>query len=146
MLLFFISRWEDHIRHQEKLVVLGYMLNVAGFAGYLLVRNPIDLFIVQVIFGVGNAINVPAYNGLYSKHMDRGKFASEWGLWESTNYILLAGAAFVGGYLANVYGFQMIFIIMLAFSIAGLFVSARLLARRHSAGWVHQLQHPFNPK
>jgi MFS family permease len=130
ILIFFISRWEDHVRHQEKLVVAGFALSCLGFLGYLLIQTSIDLFIVQIILGLGQAINIPAYDGLYSKHLDKGKFASEWGLWESSNYIVVAVAALIGGYLANIFGFRFIFLIMFVISLIGLAVAVMLLPRK----------------
>lgn len=130
VLIFIISRWEDHVKHQEKFVVLGYMLSVIGFSGYLLIRNPIDLFAVQIIFGIGEAVGTPAFDGLYSKHLDRGKFASEWGLWESMYRILTAVAAAAGGILASFYGFHALFVIMLLLSMAGLVISFLLLPKK----------------
>lgn len=127
VLLFFISRWEDHVKHQEKLIVIGYFLSCIGFLGYLFISEPWHLFIVQIIFGIGHAINIPAYDGLYSKLLDKGKFASEWGLWETMAYIVGGVAALVGGYLANLYGFKFIFVIMFILSIIGLIVSLFLL-------------------
>ena len=104
VLIFVISRWEDHIKYKETLVIMGYALGCFGFLGYLLIQDPLDLFAVQVIFGIATAIGTPAYDGLYSKHLDKGKFVSEWGLWESMNYILVGISAAVGGFLAKFFG------------------------------------------
>ncbi len=130
ILIFFISRWEDHIKHQEKLVVAGYSLGSLGFLGYLLIRNPFDLFIVQVIFGISTAIGVPAYDGIYSRHLDKGKFVSEWGMWESMNYVVMGIAAALGSLIASLFGFSTLFMLMLALSILALIVSALLLAKK----------------
>lgn len=129
-LIFFISRWEDHIKHQEKLVVAGYVLSCLGFIGYLLIRNPIDLFLVQIIFGMGEAVGTPAYDGLYSKHLEKGKFVSEWGLWESMSYMIIGVSAASGGFLATLYGFRFLFMVMLCLSLLGLVVSSLLFIRR----------------
>ncbi len=130
ILIFLLSRWEDHVKHQEKLVVLGFLLNCFGFAGYLFIRSPIELFIVQIIFGIGEAINAPAFDGLYSKHLDRGKFVSEWGMWESLYRIITAIAAAGGGYIALVYGFRNLFALMLIISVIGLIISSLLVFRK----------------
>ncbi|RMF54973.1 MFS transporter [Candidatus Woesearchaeota archaeon] len=130
ILIFVISRWEDHVKHQEKLVVAGYVLSCSGFLGYLLIREPVHLFIVQIIFGIGEAVGTPAFDGLYSKHLDKGKFASEWGLWESLQWVVTAVAAALGGFLADLYGFKLLFIIMFLLSLMGLFVSVFLLIKK----------------
>lgn len=133
LLIFFVSRWEDHVKHQEKLVVLGYALGVLGFLGYLLIRNPFDLFVVQVVFGIGAAVGTPAYDGLYSKHLDKGKFASEWGAWESMAYIITGISAAIGGFVVSLYSFKVLLTAMLLISLLGLFVSFFLVfgKRKH---------------
>ena len=130
VLIFVISRWEDHIKYKETLVIMGYALGCFGFLGYLLIQDPLDLFAVQVIFGIATAIGTPAYDGLYSKHLDKGKFVSEWGLWESMNYILIGISAAAGGFLAEFFGFRFLFFVMLALSILGLIVSTLLFSKK----------------
>ena len=85
---------------------------------------------VQIIFGIGNAIGTPAYDGLYSKHLDKGKFVSEWGLWETMNYVVLGISAIAGGYFATMYGFNFLFWAMFGFSLIGLFVSLFLIKKK----------------
>jgi hypothetical protein len=126
VMIFLISRWEDHVKHQEKLVVIGYAVAGIGFLGYIFIRTPIELFIVQMIFGFSEAIKTPAYDGLYSKFLDRGKFISEWGMWESMYYIVTAASAGVGALIAEVFGFRTLFMIMFGFSMTGVLISSRL--------------------
>jgi len=52
LLIYAIGLWEDKVKHQEKLFVLGQGLTVLGFTGYLFIDSPKDLFIVQVILGI----------------------------------------------------------------------------------------------
>lgn len=131
ILIFFISRWEDHVKHQEKLVIAGYFLSCLGFLGYLLINQTWHLFLVQIVFGLGEAIGTPAYDGLYSKHLDKGKFVSEWGLWESMAYIITGIAAAIGGVLASIYGFKFIFVIMFLLSLIGLIASSSLVIKKN---------------
>ncbi len=130
ILIYFISKWEDHVKHQEKLIIAGYVFSIIGFAGYLFVQKPWHLFIVQIIFGLGEAIGTPAYDGLYSKNLDKGKYISEWGIWESMDYIIAGVSAITGGFLASIYGFKSLFIIMLILSIIGLFISFFLIKKK----------------
>ncbi|RLI99439.1 MAG: hypothetical protein DRP06_03480 [Candidatus Aenigmatarchaeota archaeon] len=130
ILMFFVGRWEDRVKHQEKLIVIGYGLNCLGYFGYLFIRNPMDLFLVQIIFGIGKAIETPAFDGVYSKHLDHGKFVSEWGLWDSTTYIAFGISATIGGFLASIYGFKVLFVIMFVLSLFGLFISMLLMVEK----------------
>ena len=127
ILIFIISRWEDHVKHKEKLVVVGYFVMTLGYLGYIMIRTPLDLFVVQAVLGVGNAILSPAWDAIYSKRLDKGRYASEWGIWESMNYIVIALAALIGGFLANVFGFRFIFVIMFILSFFGFLISLLFL-------------------
>ena len=131
IMIFFISKWEDKVKHQEKLIICGYALACLGYLGYLFVQTPLHLFIVQIIFGAGTAIGASAYDGLYSRHLDKGKFISGWGAWESMNWITLAISASLGGFIANSYGFRTLFIIMFVLSLFALVTSLMLLRKNH---------------
>jgi len=128
-LIFMLGKWEDKVKHQEKLLVFGRFLAVIGFIGYLLIKNPTQLFIVQIIFGIESAIITPAFDSLFSKNLNRKKFASQWGTWESTAAITTGIAAIIGGYIAKEYGFQTLFTIMLIISIFSFLVTLLLIKR-----------------
>tara|TARA_Y100000034_G_C6738489_1_gene327569 strand:+ start:77 stop:625 length:549 start_codon:yes stop_codon:yes gene_type:complete len=129
VIIFFLSKYEDKVKHQEKLLILSRFLSVIGFAGYLLIRNPLDLFIVQIIFGIAVAIGNPTFDSMYSKNLTKGKFASQWGAWEAMYSITVGVAAIIGGFIAQNYGFQILFWIMLIISIIS-FISALSLIKR----------------
>lgn len=132
ILIFLISRWEDRVKHQEKLIIAGYVLSCLGYLGYIFVQSPFQLFAIQIVFGVGEAIGTPAYDGLYSRFLDKGKFISEWGVWESLYYIIAGISAAIGGLLASLYGFRFLFIVMFIVSMIGLAVSTSLVSLERS--------------
>ncbi len=129
LLMYLFGKWEDHFKKQEKLIILGYAFSCLGFLGYLFIRNPLDLFLVQILFGISESITFPAYDGLYSKHLDKGRFASEWGVSESLDFIMMGIAALAGGFLATLYGFRLLFTVMFGLSLIGLFFCV-ILTRR----------------
>jgi len=129
VLIFFIGKWEDKIKHQEKLLIASRFLAIVGFIGYLTIRNPLDLFMVQIIFGISTAIGTPAFDSLYSKNLQKGKFASQWGTWESMYAITVGIAAIIGGLIAQTYGFKALFIVMLIISILS-FISSLFLIKK----------------
>jgi len=127
VLVFILGKWEDHVKHLEKLLIASYALSCVGFLGYLLIQRPLHLFMVQIIFGIANAINKPAYDALYSKYLNKRKFASQWGMWESMVWITTGIAAVIGGFIARAHGFRPLFIIMLIISLIGLSITTSLL-------------------
>lgn len=130
VMMYLISHWEDKAKHKEKLVTMGYLLTALGCLSYIFVHNQISLVITQIILGVAEAVQVPAYDALYSKYLDKSKEASEWGDWESMRYIMTAIAAIVGGYLAYQYGFKILFIVMFVVSIGGVFSSLNMFRKK----------------
>jgi MFS family permease len=130
ILVFFISRWEDHVKHQEKLIIIGRGLTALAFFGYLFVNRPLHLFLVQGLLGVGLAIGGPAAQSVYTLHLDKGRYASQWGLWGALASIVAGLAAIVGGFLANVYGFRFLFAVMFIFSFLAFVFSFALLEKK----------------
>lgn len=127
ILIFIISKWEDKQKHKENLLPIGYLLNSIGFFSYMFVTKPVHLYIVEAIFGFGIAVLSPLYDGLYSKNMDKGKYVSEWGAWESMSYIISSLAALSGGFLVSYFGFEVLFFTMFILSLVSVFVSLALV-------------------
>jgi len=114
------GKYSDKIKENELIVVLGYLIIGFGFLLYFWVSSIFFLFIVQAIIGLGEAIYSPAFDAVYSKHLDGHKSGRQWGAWESMNYFTMAIGSVVGGSLVTIFGFQILFLIMaiLCFSSA----------------------------
>ena len=129
VLIFFLSKWEDKIKHQEKILVLARLLTFIGITGYLFVQSPIHLFLVQIILGFSEALGNPAYSSLYSKNLTKGKFASQWGYWDSFIMIAIGISSIIGSFIASNYGFKFLFLIMSFFSLLALFATILLIKK-----------------
>jgi MFS family permease len=127
VLIFLMSRWEDRVRHQEKMIVLGSGVAALGFLGYIFVSSPWELLVVQAIFGLEYAIGAPAFDSMYSKNLDKGRYATEWGEFESMRMAVLGISAVAGGVVAGVLGFRVLLVVMFALSVMSLVVSLLLL-------------------
>lgn len=123
------GKYSDKIKENEIVVVLGYAIIGLGFGLYTFVNSVAFLFIVQIIIGFGNAIYAPAFDAVYSKHIDGRKAGTQWGAWESLNYFTAAVGAIIGGAIVTVFGFQAIFIIMAAMCLGSAFFIYRLPRR-----------------
>ena len=123
IVILIVSRLEDRTKQFGKLVLVGSAIMAFGFSGYLFVTEPIHLFIVQFILGLGFAVYAPAFDALYAMSLDRGKFASEMGYWEAMFFAVSAVAAFIGGFVAHTFGFVYVFYLMIFVSLLGVVIS-----------------------
>lgn len=131
ILIFFMSKWEDHIKYKVKLMVAGYGLACLAFLGYTLISNPLQLFLVQLTLGIAASIRVPVFDALYSKNLTKGKYTSEWGIWEAIAYVFTGISAFAGGYIAQTFGFKVLFLCMFGIAFIGFMFSTLLLIDKH---------------
>ncbi|MBW2999184.1 MFS transporter [Candidatus Woesearchaeota archaeon] len=129
-LMYLIGKWEDRKKHYAKMLFYGYLLQAIAFLGYFFVQNTTHLFGVQILIGLSTAMISPSYDTLFSKYLDKGKYASEWGLWEGMDMIGAAFAAAIGGGIANYFGFKVLFIIMFFVGITGAIISSILMSRK----------------
>lgn len=129
ILIYFSSRLEDGDVDTRKLVIAGYMLATVGFFGYLFVEDPLQMFLVQAVVGVATAVRSPAFDEVYSRNLDEGRYAYEWGIWESMYWVVTGISAFVAGFIIQNFGFEVLFTSMGVFSLVGTVISAALIFR-----------------
>lgn len=126
VMVYFVSKWEDQINDKSKIIMAGYGISSLGFLSYTFVNSQAMLIVSQIILGIAQAILTPAYDALYSKTLTKNKEASEWGAWESMQYIVTALAAITGGYIAYFIGFKGLFLTMFVISLLAIPTIARM--------------------
>lgn len=117
-------------------------LLLVGFVpiGYLISYLPWHIYLFQVLYAIGMAMVVPAWYAVYSRHIDKGKEAYEWGLDSTSLGFVIGFSGAIGGMVADVMGFRFIFIAVGLFTIASAF--ALLLIREEIT---HPHKHAENP-
>lgn len=123
------GKYSDKIQENELIIVLGYTIMGIGFLLYYWVGSIGFLFLVQAIIGLGEAIYAPAFDAVYTKHIDGHKSGTQWGAWESISYFTNALGALLGGIMVTLFGFQSIFIAMSALCFGSALYIFRL--KRH---------------
>lgn len=69
-----------------------------------------QLFVLQTFHAVAFALYTPAWNAIFTRHLDKNRYAFDWSL-DSTIVALAAGATgALGGWAAQNFGFDAIFI------------------------------------
>lgn len=106
------GRYADKIKENELIVVFGYVIMGAGFLMYMKVGSIWSLFLVQIVIGFAEAVYVPAFDSLYSKHTSNRSRGRAWGAWEAANYFTIAVGSIAGGFIVNKIGFNALFLTM----------------------------------
>ena len=108
-------------------MILGYILNSLFTFGYLFVKTPMHLFIVQAGLGVASALTVPTWEALYSKYEDKHQEGYEWGLVSGEAQILTALGLIIGGLIVNYFSFKILFITMGSIQVIATIYQAQIL-------------------
>ncbi|MBI2635278.1 MAG: MFS transporter [Parcubacteria group bacterium] len=93
---------------------------------YLFVETPAHLYLAQVILGIGGALANPGWYAIFTRHIDKEKEGTEWTLENIGVGLAAAGAAAIGGILAERLGFQNLFIIVGVLSLVGVVIMISL--------------------
>lgn len=115
-------------KYNEKyFIVADYFLEALVFVGYIFVNNPIQLFVLQAILGLANAIGDPAWESLYGRsaaNVNSGK------LWADSHMyvgIFNSFGILLGAFLVNIYGFSAVFAIGALFSLIAGIISIKYI-------------------
>jgi len=102
--------------HGEKddfvFMILGVFLAGLVPFGFMLSFLAWHIFALEIIHAIGMSMFIPSWYAIFTRHIDQGKEAFEWGL-DSTSLgfgVGVTGAA--GGVIAAIFGFNVIFILV----------------------------------
>lgn len=98
-------------------MIIGLFIVAFAAIALIFIVKPWHLYAVQVIYAIGFSFYVPSWSGIFSRHLDKDKVSFDWSL-DSTAAGLAAGVSgFLGGVVANNFGFTMIFVLAAVFSV-----------------------------
>lgn len=86
---------------------------------YLVIHTPLQLYIIQFVLGIMSAFTYPSYMAIFSRHTDKGKEGTEWGIYFALTDITTAIFSMLGGYLAVSIGFHPLIIAVVILSFLG---------------------------
>ena len=120
-----VGRVATSERAQARLLLAGYVLNALCTFGYLLVRSPWHLFVVQAGLGVALALSGPTWSALYTEHVRSGSAGIAWGLAGGGQKILTGIAVICGGLIVHQFSFAALFTTMGIIQVVAVAYQAR---------------------
>ncbi len=117
------------------LILSLILAGISSFA-FLAVSEIWHLYLVMTISGLAFGVYVPAWRGIFSRHLDKERHAFDWSLSSTAIGLGVAAAAFLSGGIASWLGFYILFILMGLLSFFAIFlvmaIPEILLPRRTS--------------
>ena len=111
-----ISHYGDKFKETEYLIAGGYVLRIFVWIGYFFSNSLWQLCVLQLLLALGESLGTPAFNAIYSKHLDCGNFVKQWGIHTSLNFMVVGIAAMLGGIIVFYLGFRFLFAVMIVLS------------------------------
>ncbi len=98
-------------------LVLGLLIAALTPFGFIFAKIPLHIYILQAFYALGIAMSLSGWSAIFTRHIDKGKEATEWGLDATAVGIGIGVAGAVGGWTVSNFGFKPVF---LAVGILGL--------------------------
>lgn len=86
---------------------------------YLFIHTPFQLYLVQFLFGLCIAFTFPTFMAIFTRHIDKEKEGTEWGVYFTLTDLTSAALAATGGFLASSLGFPSLIIAVVIISVLG---------------------------
>ena len=86
---------------------------------YLGISTPLELYFVQFLLGLFTALTFPTYMAIFTRHIDKEKEGTEWGVYFTLTDLASAALAALGGYIASVNGFKPLIVAVAAMGFIG---------------------------
>ncbi len=114
--------------HDTRWLLYGSLIVTIVPVLYLLATEVWHIYLISTVQGLGAGLAYPAWLGLWSTHLDKGKESFEWSFYSTVISIGGAVAATAGGLIANAFGFEFLFVLIFCISAVGT-VMVALLSR-----------------
>lgn len=100
----------------------GTIVTALAYVSYLFVDGISELYAVQAFLGLGAAMAYPGWYTIFTNHVDKGKEGFEWSLYDVSMGVGMAAFAALGGFIAETFGFRILFIVVAVGTVVGSFM------------------------
>lgn len=123
ILQLFVSDYLDRVKGEADdffSLLVGQFINTLVPLLLLFSHNVLEIIIIFIFYGIGDALAVPAWNSLFTRHLNPKRISFEWAL-NSTGFNLgSAIAILIGSSLVFLFGFPFVFLIVFICQLIGL--------------------------
>ncbi|PJE64066.1 MAG: hypothetical protein COU90_04315 [Candidatus Ryanbacteria bacterium CG10_big_fil_rev_8_21_14_0_10_43_42] len=94
------------------IMLAGSLITAIYSFGFIIISTPLHLYLLSSFGGVGAALLMAGYYGIFARHVDKGSEGFEWSLFSVGGLTIstaIGGA--IGGIFADMFGFSMLFMV-----------------------------------
>lgn len=117
-----IARYLDETPSENddfySLVMGSCLVTIVPF-GYIFASLSWHIYLLEVILAIGEAMVVPAWYAIFTRHVNKFQIGREWTLDSVSIGLGTAVAAALGSWIANRFGFPTVFVLVGMFSAIG---------------------------
>lgn len=100
-------------------LVAGLFIAAVTSFGFLFAKFPWHIYLLQGFRGIGIAMSLAGWSAIFTRHIDKGKEATEWGLDATSVGIATGISGAIGGWAVTQFGFNPVFIAVGVFGLIG---------------------------
>lgn len=103
-------------------LTIGLFIAALTSFGFIFAKLPWHIYLLQIVRAVTMAMTLAAWPAIFTRHIDKGKESTEWGL-DATSVGLGAGiSGAIGGWAVIKFGFNLVFITVGFVGLIGTFL------------------------
>lgn len=128
LFLWVVGKFGDKVKEKELMLGASYLIRAVGYLGFLFVDRPLFLILLQMFFGLAEALGTPTFGALFAKHVDGDMEIMEYSDWALVANLIMAIGALTGGYFVSSFGFSAVFVVISALCLTsslGIFLLPR---------------------
>lgn len=90
-------------------LIAGLFLSAISAFSFVAINQIWQLYLVQAVHGVAFALYIPSWLAIFSRHLDKNRTSFDWALDNMSVGFGVAATGFIGGVVANIFGFKTLF-------------------------------------
>jgi MFS family permease len=105
------SKYLDTHGRKAKWLIFGTLLMALVPLIYLTSRSIYQVFLAELIYGIGSGLAYPTWLGLWSVNLEKGKESFQWSLYSTSTGLGTAATGAAGAAIADLTGFTTTFLL-----------------------------------
>lgn len=100
-----------------RIMVVGLLIVAAASFTLIFARELWQVYIAQLLHAVGFSLYVPAWAGVFTRHLDSGHTSFDWSLDKVAGSFAAGVSGLLGGVIASAFGFSTVFALATVLSL-----------------------------